>query len=64
MTALRRIWKACISWALPSTGGSTIALNSLHGRWVIYNIYPMTGHPGLPLPDGWDRIPSARGCMH
>jgi peroxiredoxin len=28
---------------------------------VIY-IYPMTGRPGVPLPDGWDDIPGARGC--
>ncbi len=25
-------------------------------------IYPMTGRPGIPLPDGWDSIPGARGC--
>jgi peroxiredoxin len=28
---------------------------------VIY-IYPMTGQPGVALPDGWDGIPGARGC--
>jgi peroxiredoxin len=22
----------------------------------------MTGQPGIPLPDGWDLIPGARGC--
>ena len=22
----------------------------------------MTGKPGVPLPDGWDEIPGARGC--
>jgi peroxiredoxin len=22
----------------------------------------MTGRPGVPLPDGWDGIPGARGC--
>ncbi len=22
----------------------------------------MTGVPGIPLPDGWDHIPGARGC--
>jgi peroxiredoxin len=22
----------------------------------------MTGRPGVPLPDGWDAIPGARGC--
>lgn len=30
-------------------------------RLIIY-AYPLTGLPGLPLPDGWDEIPGARGC--
>ena len=47
--------------ALPSTDGSTVNLGKLNGRWVIY-IYPMTGRPGVPLPDGWDAIPGAKGC--
>lgn len=46
---------------LPSTDGASVNLASLVGRWVIY-IYPMTGRPGVPLPDGWDEIPGARGC--
>jgi peroxiredoxin len=46
---------------LPSTDGGTVELVSLPGRFVIY-IYPMTGRPGVPLPDGWDAIPGARGC--
>lgn len=46
---------------LPSTDGASINLRALKGRWVIY-IYPMTGRPGVPLPDGWDGIPGARGC--
>ena len=25
-------------------------------------IYPRTGVPGEPNPDGWDAIPGARGC--
>jgi peroxiredoxin len=25
-------------------------------------VYPMTGTPGVPLPEGWDDIPGARGC--
>jgi peroxiredoxin len=25
-------------------------------------VYPMTGRPDVPLPDGWDGIPGARGC--
>jgi peroxiredoxin len=47
--------------ALPSTDGTTVDLGSLTGLFVIY-IYPMTGRPGVPLPDGWDGIPGARGC--
>ena len=47
--------------ALPSTDGATVDLGSLTGLFVIY-IYPMTGRPGIPLPDGWDAIPGARGC--
>ena len=25
-------------------------------------VYPRTGVPGEPLPEGWDAIPGARGC--
>jgi peroxiredoxin len=47
--------------ALPATNGTNVDLASIPGKVVIY-IYPMTGHPGVPLPDGWDSIPGARGC--
>ena len=47
--------------ALDATDGSRVDLAVLAGRWVIY-VYPMTGRPGVPLPDGWDAIPGARGC--
>jgi len=46
---------------LASTDGTSVDLAALEGRWVIY-VYPMTGQPGVPLPDGWDGIPGARGC--
>ncbi len=46
---------------LSATNGATVSLATLSGRWVIY-IYPMTGRPGVALPDGWDAIPGARGC--
>jgi peroxiredoxin len=46
---------------LNSTDGASVNLSNLRGRWVIY-IYPMTGRPDVPLPDGWDGIPGARGC--
>jgi peroxiredoxin len=31
------------------------------GRGVLY-IYPRTGSPDRPVPDGWDAVPGARGC--
>jgi peroxiredoxin len=47
---------------LPSTRGREVALDRLGpGRAVIY-IYPMTGQPGVDLPEGWNAIPGARGC--
>lgn len=46
---------------LPATNGANVDLAAIPGRFVIY-IYPMTGRPGVPLPDGWDGIPGARGC--
>ncbi|WP_336623621.1 DUF1499 domain-containing protein [Methyloversatilis sp.] len=47
--------------ALPRTEGGTTDLAALRGLQVIY-VYPMTGRPDAPLPDGWDAIPGARGC--
>ena len=47
--------------SLVSTNATNINIRELTGRWVIY-VYPMTGLPGVPLPDGWDGIPGARGC--
>ena len=49
------------SVSLVSTNDKNINIGELTGRWVIY-VYPMTGRPGVPLPDGWDAIPGARGC--
>lgn len=46
---------------LSSTAGENVNLSKLAGRWVLF-IYPMTARPGVPLPDGWDLIPGARGC--
>ena len=47
--------------ALQATDGSTVDLSGLPGRTVVY-VYPRTGRPGVPAPDGWDAIPGARGC--
>jgi peroxiredoxin len=49
------------SMPLAATDGSRINLSKLAGRTVVY-IYPRTGVPGQPLPDGWNEIPGARGC--
>ena len=53
--------KSLPSIALPSTQGESVDLSLLTGRVVVY-CYPMTGQPGISLPDGWDAIPGARGC--
>ncbi|MCP1673597.1 peroxiredoxin [Natronocella acetinitrilica] len=47
--------------ALACTDDTVVNLGDLRGCWVLY-IYPMTGRPDVPLPDGWDGIPGARGC--
>jgi len=47
--------------ALAATDGSQVDLSKIQGRTVVY-VYPRTGVPGQPLPEGWDAIPGARGC--
>jgi peroxiredoxin len=47
--------------SLAATDGSAVNLSRLPGRSLVY-VYPRTGRPGVPLPDGWDAIPGARGC--
>jgi peroxiredoxin len=46
---------------LTSTSGNQINLAEIKGRIVLY-CYPMTGQPGVKLPEDWDLIPGARGC--
>ena len=46
---------------LPSTLGKLEPL-SMHDSYTVLYIYPMTGRPGLALPDNWEAIPGARGC--
>jgi peroxiredoxin/DNA-binding transcriptional MerR regulator len=47
---------------LVATDGSMVRLGALGpGRTVVY-VYPLTGSPGVDLPEGWDAIPGARGC--
>ncbi|HTW00514.1 MAG TPA: peroxiredoxin [Streptosporangiaceae bacterium] len=49
------------SITLPATNGDLVDLSQLGPRAIVY-VYPMTGTPGVPLVDGWDEIPGARGC--
>lgn len=44
-----------------SLGGEIDLAEAARERIVVY-VYPRTGTPGEPLPDGWDAIPGARGC--
>jgi len=48
------------SLVLAATDGSNVDLSKLSGRTVVY-VYPRTGVPGQPLPEGWNEIPGARG---
>ncbi|GAA4513143.1 redoxin family protein [Brevibacterium yomogidense] len=48
--------------SLPASDGRSIDFSDLGpGRTVVY-LYPLTGRPGVDLPEGWDAIPGARGC--
>jgi peroxiredoxin len=50
------------SLPLTATDGRTVDLGRLgEGRTIVY-LYPLTGRPGVDLPQGWDEIPGARGC--
>ena len=56
--------RALPALALPATTGGTLDLGAAAaaaGTLVLY-VYPRTGIPGEPPPDGWDAIPGARGC--
>ncbi|WP_025127189.1 peroxiredoxin [Pseudomonas sp. PH1b] len=46
---------------LPSTSGAAVDLSALPGRTLVY-VYPRMGRPDLPLLEGWDMTPGARGC--
>ncbi|MET0560623.1 MAG: redoxin domain-containing protein, partial [Gaiellaceae bacterium] len=39
-----------------------VDLAELAARLAVLYVYPATGVPGRPSPDGWDAIPGARGC--
>lgn len=58
LTGMRLPWTA-----LPTTSGGAIDLGTAASDAVlVVYVYPATGVPGRPLPDGWDAIPGARGC--
>jgi peroxiredoxin len=48
--------------SLHSTSGRLVDLSNLRVPRTVLYFYPKTGVPGEPLPEGWDRIPGARGC--
>ena len=39
-----------------------VDLAELTARRAVLYVYPATGIPTRPTPDGWDAIPGARGC--
>jgi peroxiredoxin len=50
--------------ALPASDGSTVRLDALPGRTVVF-VYPRTGRPDeepLGGEEAWNAIPGARGC--
>lgn len=47
---------------LLNAAGKEIELNALGPRRTVIYIYPLTGRPGIDLPEGWNSIPGARGC--
>lgn len=48
--------------ALPATSGEAVDLAAAAAGLLVAYVYPRTGIPGEPLPEGWDAIPGARGC--
>ena len=48
--------------ALPATSGGEVDLAEFATGLLVAYVYPRTGVPGEPLPEGWDDIPGARGC--
>ncbi len=48
--------------SLESTSGQFLSLTDLAKQRSVIYVYPMTGRPDRDLPEGWDRLPGARGC--
>jgi peroxiredoxin len=47
---------------LPATVGDAVDLAEIGAPRAVVYVYPMTGRPDVPLPEGWNLIPGARGC--
>jgi len=48
---------------LQATTGGLISVSGIGaGGTAVLFVYPRTGKPDEPLPEGWDLIPGARGC--
>jgi peroxiredoxin/putative methionine-R-sulfoxide reductase with GAF domain len=47
--------------ALASSQGP-VDLGELAAERLVLYVYPRTGAPDRPVPEGWDEVPGARGC--
>jgi peroxiredoxin len=47
---------------LSSTRGGSVDVQEASSGKAVFFFYPMTGKPGVSLPEGWNDIPGARGC--
>jgi peroxiredoxin len=50
------------SVSLAASSGGEVELSQAAAATLVLYVYPRTGVPGQPLPEGWDEIPGARGC--
>jgi peroxiredoxin len=50
------------SLRLRATDGASVDLAAAAAGLLVLYVYPRTGTPGVPLIEGWDEIPGARGC--
>jgi peroxiredoxin len=39
-----------------------VSLRELGRELFVLYVYPRTGRPDRPVPEGWDAVPGARGC--
>jgi peroxiredoxin len=53
--------KAVPELVLDSSRGP-VDLGDLAASLCVLYVYPRTGKPDVPVPDGWDAVPGARGC--